>query len=88
MIGAPRLWPTESGTVPKHEFERKRSLNANNPLPPTASSKSRLLRKGRSIRELIPLGVRIIEGKRPRSKRVKFPLIASDGPKVELTNEP
>ncbi len=44
---------------------------------------------GRSIRELILLGVRVtlIEGKRPRAKRVKFPLIASDGPKVDLTNE-
>ena len=41
------------------------------------------------IRELILLGARVtlIEGKRPRSKRVKFPLIASDGPKVDLTNE-
>jgi len=45
--------------------------------------------QGRSIRELILLGVRVtlIEGKRPRSKRVKFPLIASDGPKVDLSNE-
>ena len=45
--------------------------------------------QGRSIRELILLGVRVtlIEGKRPRTKRVKFPLIASDGPKVDLTNE-
>jgi hypothetical protein len=45
--------------------------------------------QGRSIRELILLGVRVtlLEGKRPRSKRVKFPLIASDGPKVDLTNE-
>jgi len=45
--------------------------------------------QGRSIRELILLGVRVtlIEGKRPRAKRVKFPLIASDGPKVDLTNE-
>jgi len=45
--------------------------------------------QGRSIRELILLGVRVtlIEGKRPRSKRVKFPLIASEGPKVDLTNE-
>ena len=45
--------------------------------------------QGRSIRELILLGVRVtlIEGKHPRSKRVKFPLIASDGPKVDLTNE-
>ena len=45
--------------------------------------------QGRSIRELILLGVRVtlIEGKRPRTKRVKFPLITSDGPKVDLTNE-
>jgi hypothetical protein len=43
--------------------------------------------QGRSIRELILLRVTLIEGKRPRSKRVKFPLIASHGPKVDLTNE-
>jgi hypothetical protein len=45
--------------------------------------------KGSGDIELILLGVRVtlIEGKRPRSKRVKFPLIASDGPKVDLTNE-
>jgi hypothetical protein len=45
--------------------------------------------QGRSIRELILLGVRVtlIEGKRPRTKRVKFPLIASEGPKVDLTNK-
>ena|SRR5258708_7505068 len=43
--------------------------------------------RGRSIRELILLGVQVtlIEGKRPRS--VKFPLITSDGPKVDLTSE-
>jgi hypothetical protein len=35
------------------------------------------------------LGVRVtlIEGKCARTKRVKLPLIASDGPKVDLTNE-
>jgi hypothetical protein len=45
--------------------------------------------QGRSIRELIFLGVRVslIEGKRSRAKRVQFPLIVSDGPKVDLTNE-
>jgi hypothetical protein len=45
--------------------------------------------QGRSVRELILLGVRVtlVEGKRPRSRRVKFPLIVSDGPKVNLTNE-
>ena len=43
----------------------------------------------RSIREVILLGVPVtfVEGKRLRSHRVKFPLIVSDGPKVDLTNE-
>ena len=45
--------------------------------------------QGRSIRELVLSGVRatLVEAKRPRSRRVKFPLIVSDGPKVDLTNE-
>ena len=45
--------------------------------------------QGRSISELILLGVRVtlIESKRPRSKRVTFPFIVSVGPKVDLTNE-
>ncbi|HWZ56168.1 MAG TPA: hypothetical protein VNZ63_08870 [Verrucomicrobiae bacterium] len=45
--------------------------------------------QGRSIRELILAGVKstLLEAKRPRSKRVRFPLIDSKGPKVSLTNE-
>ena len=45
--------------------------------------------QGRSVRELILAGVKttLLEGKRPRTKRVRFPLIVSKGPKVELTNE-
>ena len=45
--------------------------------------------QGRSVRELILVGVRVtlVEGKRPRSRRVKFPLIVSHGPKVDITNE-
>jgi hypothetical protein len=45
--------------------------------------------QGRSIRELILSGVRVtlIESKSPRSRRVKFPLIVSEGPKVDLSNE-
>ncbi len=45
--------------------------------------------QGRSIRELILMSVRnsLLEGKRPRPKRVQFPLIVSKGPKVDLTNE-
>jgi hypothetical protein len=51
--------------------------------------KAQAAAQGRSIRELILLGVRItlVEGIRPRPRRVKFPLIDSDGPKVDLTNE-
>ena len=51
--------------------------------------KAQAAAQGRSIRELILLGVRVtlVEGKRPRSRRVAFPLIVSDGPKVNLTNE-
>jgi hypothetical protein len=29
----------------------------------------------------------LAQGHRPRAKRVQFPLIVSDGPKVDLTNE-
>jgi len=45
--------------------------------------------QGRSIRELILLGVRVvlIQSKHPGAKRVRFPLITSKGPKVNLTNE-
>jgi len=45
--------------------------------------------RGRSVRELVLAGVRsvLLEGQRPRPKRVQFPLIASEGPKVELTSE-
>jgi hypothetical protein len=45
--------------------------------------------QGRSVRDLILSGVKItlLEGKRPRTKRVSFPLIVSEGPKVDLSNE-
>jgi hypothetical protein len=45
--------------------------------------------QGRSVRELILAGAKrsLVEGKRPRLKRVRFPLIVSKGPKVDLTNE-
>lgn len=45
--------------------------------------------RGRSIRELVLAGVRsvLLEGQRPRPRRIQFPLIVSEGPKVELTNE-
>jgi len=44
---------------------------------------------GRSVRELILAGIRsgLLKSQRPRPKRVQFPLIVSDAPKVDLTNE-
>jgi hypothetical protein len=58
------------------------------PSPLYRKLKEQAAAQGRSIRELILLGVRVtlINGKRPRPKRVKFPLIVSKGPKVDLTN--
>ena len=44
---------------------------------------------GCSVRELVLAGVKsiLLQGKRPRPKRVQFPLIVSKGPKVNVTNE-
>jgi hypothetical protein len=45
--------------------------------------------QGRSVRELILVGARstLLQSNRPRPKRVRFPLIVSKGPRVDLTNE-
>lgn len=59
------------------------------PAPLYRKLKEQAAAQGRSIRELIVAGVKstLLEGKRPRTKRVHFPLIVSKGPKVSLTNE-
>ena len=45
--------------------------------------------RGHSVRELVLAGIKgvLLQGQRPRPKRVKFPLIVSEGPKVDLSNE-
>jgi len=45
--------------------------------------------RGCSVRELLLAGARtvLLKDERPNSRRVQFPLIRSDGPKVDLTNE-
>ncbi len=45
--------------------------------------------RGSSVRDLVLAGVRtvLLQAQRPRRRRVRFPLIASDGPKVNVTNE-
>jgi hypothetical protein len=44
---------------------------------------------GHSIRELVLVGVQsvLLRGKRPRPATVKFPLIVSSGPKVDVTSD-
>ena len=51
--------------------------------------KTQAAAQGRSVRELILAGARstLVEGKRPRPKRVRFSLIISKGPKVDPANE-
>lgn len=45
--------------------------------------------RGSSVRELVLDGVKsiLLQGRRPRARRVQFPLIVSEGPKVNVTNE-
>lgn len=59
------------------------------PAPLYRKLKEQAAAKGRSIRELVLAGVKniLLEGQRPRPKRVRFPLVVSDGPKVEISNE-
>jgi hypothetical protein len=59
------------------------------PEPLYRKLKEQAAARGKSVRQLVLSGVRsvLLEGQRPRPKRVRFPLIVSEGPKVELTNE-
>lgn len=45
--------------------------------------------QGRSVRELILAGIRnsLLSPRRPKRRRVQFPLIKSTGHKINLTNE-
>ena len=59
------------------------------PAPLYRKLKEQAAAKGHSIRELVLAGVRtvLLEGQRPRAKKVQFPLIVSEGAKVNVTNE-
>ena len=59
------------------------------PVPLYRRLKEQAAARGSSVRELVLAGVRIVllKGQRPRPKRVQFPLIVSEGAKVDLTNE-
>jgi hypothetical protein len=59
------------------------------PAPLYRKLKQQAAARGHSVRELVLAGVRsvLLRGERPRPKRVRFPLIVSEGPKVDVTNE-
>ena len=59
------------------------------PIPLYRKLKERAAAQGNSIRELVLAGVKnvLLQGQRPRRKRVRFPLIVSEGPSVDLTSE-
>ena len=85
-LAVPYLWHRwQNGSM------KKQAVRTTVDIPTTLyrKLKAQAAAQGRSVRELILSGVRVtlVEGKHPRARRVKFPLIVSDGPKVELTNE-
>jgi hypothetical protein len=59
------------------------------PAPLYRKLKAQAAASGCSVGELVSAGVRraLVQSQRPRAERVQFPLIVSDGPKVNLTNE-
>lgn len=59
------------------------------PAPLCRKLKERAAARGSSVRELVLAGVRsvLLQERRPRPRRVRFPLIVSEGPKVNVTNE-
>jgi hypothetical protein len=59
------------------------------PSPLYRQLKEQAAASGKSVRELIVAGAKkvLVEGQRPRARRVQFPLIVSEGPKIDLTNE-
>ena len=59
------------------------------PAPLYRKLKEHAAAQGRSIRELLLTGAKsvLVKEQRPRPKRVRFPLIVSEGPKIELSND-
>jgi len=59
------------------------------PSPLYRKLKEQAAASGKSIRELVLVGVKsvLLQSERASAKRIKFPLIVSDGPKVDVTGE-
>jgi hypothetical protein len=83
VTGADRLRDLMERAVARH------FTNVDIPGPLYRKLKAQAAANGRSVRELLLAGVKsvLLQSQRRNSKRVQFPLIVSDGPKVDLTNE-
>jgi hypothetical protein len=69
--------------------ERAVRMMVDIPAPLYGKLKKQAAAQGLPVRELILVGVRatLVKGRRPGSRRIKFPLIVSHGAKVAVTNE-
>ena len=59
------------------------------PAPLYRKLKQQAVAGGCSVRELVLTGIRtvLLQSRGPKRKTVKFPLIVSEGPTVDLTND-
>jgi hypothetical protein len=82
----PYLWHAWHNWHMKEESVR---TTVDIPAPLYRKLKEQAAARGYSVRELVLAGVKsvLLQGQRPRPRRVKFPLISSEGPKVNLTND-
>jgi hypothetical protein len=82
----PYLWHMRDNGLMKPESVR---TTVDIPAPLYRKLKEQAAAQGHSIRELVLTGIKsvLLQSQRPRPKRVRFPLINSDGPKVDVTNE-
>ncbi len=82
----PYLWHGCYNTLMKYDSVR---TTVDIPVPLYRKLKEKAAVTDKSIRELVLAGVRtvLLQDRRPRRKRVQFPLIVSAGPKVDLSND-
>jgi hypothetical protein len=82
----PYLWNMPYNTAMKGKAVR---TTVDIPAPLYRQLKAQAAARGCSAREVILGGIRqaLLSGTRPAPKPVRFPLLVSEGPKVDLTNE-
>jgi hypothetical protein len=90
------FWDQSVGTRPRppcnnRSLKKEESVRTtvDIPRPLYRKLKEQAAARGSSVRELVLAGVKtvLLQGQKPRSRRVRFPLIVSRSPKVNVTNE-